>query len=227
MSCDTVERLLCCGDPDHRVANGGRAGSDFAHLRTRRGGGATERASDCRDHKQRHEVRVLPRDTERPGHNAVAYLVQHLERDHHVADKQPGAADVFETNRRCRLRRWHPSQTHGLPGPPTMSERCPFTIPEGYPGSPNNALLLRSRTSSLAPSALSRLCAAAFSPAGYPFESGRASSAPLRLGEEPGATGTRGRHKGAARCGTEPQAARPSSPSSLPVLTGRGRGPRT
>ena len=56
----------------------------------------------------------------------------------------------------------------------------------------------------------------------YPFESGRASSAPVRLGEEPGATGTRGRHKGAARGGTEPPAARPSSPSSLAVLTGSG-----
>jgi hypothetical protein len=53
-----------------------------------------------------------PEGHQRPGHNAVACLVEHLERDHHVTDKQPRAAHVSGTNRRCRLRSWHPSLTH-------------------------------------------------------------------------------------------------------------------
>jgi len=88
MSRDAVDRLLRHGGPDHRVADGGRAGSGFAHLGSWRRGGALERSYDRGDYEQRHEVRVLPGHSEHPRHDAVACLVQQPERDYRVADKQ-------------------------------------------------------------------------------------------------------------------------------------------
>ena len=103
MSRDAVDRLLRHGGPDDRVADGGRAGSGFAHLGSWRRGAALERSYERGEYEQRHEVRVLPGHSEHPRHDAMACLVQQPEGDCRVAHKQPGAAEVLGAARGAEI----------------------------------------------------------------------------------------------------------------------------
>jgi hypothetical protein len=103
MSRDVVDDLLRHRGPDHGVADRGRAGSGFADLGSWRPSGALERSYERGDYEQRHEVRVLPGNSEHQRHDAVACLVHQPERDYRVADKQPGAAEALGAARGRRL----------------------------------------------------------------------------------------------------------------------------
>ena len=103
MSSDAVERLLCRGSPDHGVANGRRARPDLAHLCAWRSGSASNSSPERRDHDQRHEVRVSPRDSVYRGRDAVAKLVHQARHDDRVAPQPPATAEMFQTDWRCGL----------------------------------------------------------------------------------------------------------------------------
>ena len=138
MSRDAVDRLPCRGGPDDRVADGGRAGSGFAHLSSWRRGGALERSYERGDHEQRHDVRVLPGHSEHPRHDAVACLVQQAEDEYTVADKQPGAAEVLgvATGRRWCI--WHHVGLFASWRSLAYRDGVPYGIRERYPLRPGN-----------------------------------------------------------------------------------------